>query len=92
MCRRVTKEEVRDNKDILATTWHPHQNFEALVVKIKMCLVCSPSVKKVILDKDLIKAFLPVIKQRGCYQIGYNMWELLPEKKVRQIWSDKTIW
>ena len=43
--------------------------------------------KKFIPDEDLIDAFLVVIEQTGCYQTGYDKWELLPENR-RQVWEE----
>ena len=40
-CGRVTKEEVKYNKDRLSTTWQPHQGFKALVAQIETCLIYS---------------------------------------------------
>ena len=69
---RVTKEEVKYNKDRLTTAWQPHQGFEALVAQIETCLVYSHFTKKLIPDRELIDAFLICIKQMGCYQTGYD--------------------
>ena len=59
---RVTKKEVKDNKDRLTTTWQPHQDLEALVAKIETCLVYNHFVRKVIPDKNHIETFLIMIK------------------------------
>ena len=74
---RVTEEEVKYNKDRLATAWQPHQGFEDLVAQIETCLVFSRLAKKLIPDKELIDAFIVIIKKTGCYQTGYDRRELL---------------
>ena len=71
---RVTEEEVKDNKDELSTACQPHQVFEALVAQIKTCLVYSHLSKKLILNGELVDAFLLCIKQACCYQTGYDRW------------------
>ena len=70
--RRVTKEEVKDNKDRLTIAWQPHQDFQALVAQIETCLIYSHFAKKLIPDGELIDAFLICVKQTGCYQTGYD--------------------
>ena len=40
---------------------------------------------------ELIDAFLVCIKQTGCYQMGYNQWELLPDAQ-KQVWADTKYW
>ena len=67
--RRVTDKEFKDNKDRLIITWQPHQYFKALVAQIETYLVYIYFTKKVIPNKNLIKAFSIVIKQTGCCQI-----------------------
>ena len=89
--RRVTEEEMKDNKDRLTTAWQPHQGFEALVAEIETCLVYSHFAKKLIPDGELIYAFLICMKQTGCYQTGYDQWELLPCAQT-QVWVDTKYW
>ena len=74
---RVTEEEVKDNKDRLTIAWQPRQGVEALITQIETCLMYSHFVKKAIPDGDLSETFLIVIKWTGCYETGYNRWELL---------------
>ena len=62
---RVTKEEVKGNKDRLTATWQPHRGFEALVAYIETCLVYSHFNKKLLPDGELIVTFLVCIKQTG---------------------------
>jgi hypothetical protein len=88
---RVSQEEVKDNRDRLTTAWQPHQGFEALVAQIETCLVYGHFAKKVISNEDLIDAFLIVIKQTGCYQVGYDRWELIPEAQ-RGSWTNAKFW
>ena len=40
---------------------------------------------------ELIDAFLVCIKQTGCYQTGYDHWELLPASQKR-VWADTKYW
>ena len=77
----MTQEEVKDNKDRLTTAWQPQQGFEALIAQIETCLVYGHFSKKVMPNKDLINTLFVVIKEMGCYQVGYNMWELIPENQ-----------
>jgi hypothetical protein len=87
----VTEEEVKDNKDRLTTAWQPHQGFEALVAQIETCLVYSHFARKLIPDGELIDAFLICIKKTGCYQTGYDRWELLPAAQ-KKVWADTKFW
>ena len=84
---RAVKEEVKDNKDGLTTVCQPHQGFETLVAQIETCLVYSHFAKKLIPDGELIGVFLICVKQTGCYQTGYDRWELLPAAQ-KQVWAD----
>ena len=83
---RVTQEEGEDNKDRLTAACQPHKGFKDLVAQIKTYLVYSHFTKKVIPNEDLINAFLVVIKQKGCYQVGDNTGELTPEAQ----WTSRT--
>ena len=82
---------MKDNKDRLTTAWQAHQGFEALVTQIETYLVYSHFTKKLIPGRELINAFLICIKQTGCYQPGYDRWELLPTAQKR-VWADTTYW
>ena len=44
-----------------------------------MCQVYGHFVKKAIPEKDLVKILIIVIKKKGCNQVGYAKWELIPE-------------
>ena len=90
---RVTKDEAKDNKGMLTRTaaWQPYQGVEALKAQIKTCLVYDHFAKKVIPDKDLTNALFVVIKQIGCYQVGYDRWEFIPSDE-RTNWINTNLW
>ena len=56
-----------------------------------MCLVYSQFAKSHIPDGVLIGAFLICVKQTGCYQTGYDCWELLPAAQ-KIVWVDTKYW
>jgi hypothetical protein len=91
MYRRVTEEEVEDNKDRLTAAWQPHHGFEAVVAHTETCRVCGHGVKQIIPNEDLITALLCVVKQTGSNQNRHNRWELLPKDR-RTKWINTKIW